>query len=67
MNSIPFLAMFGEKTKPVQVVGRYCRHSQTSIASNRGHSSGETMATTPTHVETGTGGHNDTDTDAVED
>jgi hypothetical protein len=63
MVSIPFLARFAEKTQVTPVCGRYNRKTQVRVTVE----SGNVMATQPTHVETGTGGHNDTDTDAVED
>ncbi len=68
MLSVPFILTFAEKTKPVIVRGRYGRKSQTLVTRKRNRpGSSEILATRPTHVETGTGGHNDTDTNAVED
>lgn len=67
MLSAPFILAFAEKTKPVIVRGRYSKKNQTSVTRKCGPGSCEILATRPTHVETGTGGHNDTDTNAVED
>jgi len=66
MSNVPFLASFAEKTKSVPLRGRYNRETQTLVQSSpRGF--GKVVATMPTHVETDTGGYNDTDTGTTED
>ena len=67
MSNIPFLAGFAENAEAVPVRGRYNSGTQMLVMDKSNRASGNIMATMPTHVETATGGHDDTDTDATED
>ncbi len=67
MITTPFLAGFGEKTKAVEVRGRYNKNTQTFVTEKFDRTSGRILASMPTHIETDTGGHNDTDTGTTED
>ena len=66
MTSTPFLAGFAERTKAVQVRGRYNRKTQrfTEVFDRMSDS---VLASKPTHIETQTGGFRDSDQDAAED
>lgn len=67
MPATPFLARFAEETTPLQNEGVYDEELQMLVERDPSGSLHQIYASRPTHIETATGGHNDTDTDAVED